>query len=395
MKLTTRTGQPALLTYCANAHPGERLDDVYDAIARFAGPIRRELELDEMALGLWLSASALRELGGERGAGQLSSALSREGLYAFTFNGFPFGDFHADVVKHAVYQPDWTTEPRYGYTLALARLLAEILPPWQHTGTISTLPLAHRSKADSTTERLALRNLCRLAEELARLRDRTGNSIRVCIEPEPGCLLETTTDAVRLFAEALPETAGRAGYSRDAVYHQLALCYDACHQAVAFEDAAASLAELRRAIVPVGKVQLSAAIELAEPGSPAARAALASFDEPRFLHQVRVRRRDGSIAGVDDLPAAAGQLPSDQPWRVHFHVPIHREVAPPVTTTRPFLDEFARALVDTPGPGGDLPQLEVETYTWTVLPEGERPRSDADLVRGIADELRYARGLLA
>jgi len=390
MRITTRSGAGALLTYCANAHPGETLDDVFDAIRRFAGPIRSELEVEAMALGVWLSAAALRELGGRDGAPRLRDALAREQLFAFTFNGFPFGNFFADVVKHDVYRPDWSTESRRDYTHELAHVLAGVLPDDLFEGTISTVPLAHRKLAGSATEAEALRNLCRLAEDLARLRDRSGKSIRVCLEPEPGCLLETTGDALSVFAEKLPEIALRGGFSTEAVFHQIALCFDTCHQAVAFETAEESLAALSRAMVPVAKVQLSNAVSIPDPRDPDARAALERLDEPRFLHQVRARRSDGSIAGVDDIDAVA-ELPDDRPWRAHFHVPIHRDRLAELETTRGFLEDAARVLADRT----EIPHLEVETYTWTALPHGDRPDGDAELIAGIADELRFARGLVS
>jgi hypothetical protein len=204
--------------------------------------------------------------------------------------------------------------------------------------------------------------------------------------------METTDDAVKVFAEMLPEIALRSQSSKQAVFHQLALCYDTCHQAVVFEDPVESLATLRRAAVPLGKVQLSAGLVAREPASPACRAAVDAFDEPRFLHQVRTRQVTGQVIGVDDLPQA-DRLPTDAPWRIHYHVPIHRELAEdsPLSTTRPFLEAFIKALVDE---GQPLPHLEVETYTWSVLPASERPSGDAGLCTGIAEELAWARGAL-
>jgi sugar phosphate isomerase/epimerase len=433
MLITTGDGRAALLTYCANAHPGERLDDVLDALRRFGGAIRCALGADRMGLGLWLSRGALSELA-SRGVDRLRAALDRERLFAFTLNGFPYGNFHADVVKRAVYHPDWGTGERRGYTLELAEVLAALLVDAPAAagdsgggldrGTISTLPLGHRGEAGPGLEARALAELCGLAGDLARLRDRTGRSIRVCVEPEPGCLLETTADALRLFGEALPAAARRHGAAPEHVAEHLGVCFDTCHQAVAFEDARASLDALAAAGVPVGKVQLSSAVVVYRPGSDAARRAIARFDEPRFLHQARARRDDGRLDAADDL-GDAGALPTDRPWRVHFHVPIHRELvgedaadghvpaaargvgaseqrsreaastgrAPTsIGTTRTFLVDAIAALRAGPGP---LPHLEVETYTWSVLPDGERPTDDAALVAGIAAELRWAMEQLA
>ena len=323
MRIRTAEGRPALLTYCANVHPGETLADVLDMASRFAGPVRCRLEAPEMGLGLWLSRAALTELRAE-GLNRLRDALADEGLFTFTLNGFPYGNFQAEVVKRRVYHPDCGTDERRTYLRELAEVLSALLPDDLEAGTISTLPLGHREEADPDLETRALDQLCRLALELAELRDRTGKSIRVCLEPEPGCLIETTPDAVRFFTEALPEAARRHGVPAQVWQEHLGLCFDACHQAVAFEDAAASLRSLRAAGVVVGKAQLSSALVVHAPGSAEARRRLSAFDEPRFLHQVRARRDDGALAGrgrpargrsASRRPALARPLPRAHPPR--------------------------------------------------------------------------------
>jgi sugar phosphate isomerase/epimerase len=389
MRIRTAEGRPALLTYCANVHPGETLADVLTAASRFGGPVRRRLPAAEMGLGLWLSRGALTELRGP-GLERLRQALAREGLFVFTLNGFPYGDFQAQVVKRRVYHPDAGTAERRAYLRELAEVLSALLPDDVEAGTISTLPLGHREEAGPGLEGRALEQLLGLAADLAALRRRTGKSIRVCLEPEPGCLLETTADAVRFFTEALPAAARRHGVAAAAWREHLGLCFDACHQAVAFEDAAGALRSLRAAGVAVGKAQLSSALVVPRPDAPEARRLLASFDEPRFLHQARARRDDGSLAAVDDLPLTDG-LPRDRPWRVHFHVPIHRALVGALDTTREFL-EAALAELRT---WDHLPHLEVETYTWSVLPEDERPRDDGELIAGIAEELRWVQEQVA
>jgi len=372
MRLTTQSGRQALVAYCANVHPGETLADVLAAIARFAGPVRRALGVSELGLGLWLSRKALSEVRAE-GVERLRDALAQNRLFTFTLNGFPYGNFQAEVVKRAVYHPDLGTVERRQYLLELAATLAELLPDDVDTGTISTLPLGHREEAAQDLRERAVRELVKITGDLARLRDRTRKQIRICLEPEPGCLLETTSDAIEFFS-ALP-----AGIARD----HLGLCFDTCHQAVAHEDPDTALGALSSAGISIGKVQLSSAL-VADPD------ALGTFDEPRFLHQVRTLRDDGTLAGADDLPLTA-HLPRERPWRVHFHVPIHREVVGSVSTTRAFL---SRAL-DIVAGWQPIPHLEVETYTWSVLPEGERPNDDASLVAGLAAELGWVRSRIA
>jgi hypothetical protein len=343
-----------------------------------------------MALGLWLSRAALDALERE-GTGRLAEALAAEGLYAPTLNGFPYGNFQARVVKRAVYHPDLGTPERRRYLESLAAVLVDLLPGDVAEGTISTLPIAHAAEAAAGVAERAAAELCGIATTLARIRDRTGRSVRVCLEPEPGCLLERTADAVAFFRETLPEAARRVGASRGALREHLGVCFDTCHQAVAFEDAVQSLDALCAAEVPVGKMQLSCALRL-DPRDAGARRALAAFDEPRYLHQVRARTA-AAPAAVDDL-SAAGELAPSSEWRVHFHVPIHRDGAGALGTTRDFLEQ-ALAWIARAGRAPHLPHLEVETYTWSVLPRGERPRDDASLIRGIAAELDWARRRLS
>jgi sugar phosphate isomerase/epimerase len=386
VRLAIGEGRTALVTYCANVHPGERLADVWAALDA-AAAVRARLALERMAVGMWLSRPALDELvsaGAQSAAARVAGELASRGLEVFTFNGFPYGNFHAPVVKRAVYHPDWSTRERRAYTLALAEILALAMPRDLEVGTISTLPLAHREEAGPDTEAAALAQLCGLAVDLARLADRTGKRVRVVCEPEPGCLLETTSDAIRWWTEALPGAARRTGVPEHAVRDHLGLCFDTCHQAVAFEDPRASFDALAAAGVPVGKVQLSSALVIPDPHARAGRDALARFAEPRFLHQVRARRADGDLAAADDLDQV-GDLPPG-PWRVHFHVPIHRAAVGEVETTREFL---RGALAWLRAPGRPLPHLEVETYTWSVLPEGERPSDHASLCAGIAAELAW------
>ena len=383
MRVATAAG-PALLCYCANVHPGESLADVLSSLRRFAGPVRRELGVGSMGVGLWLGRRALTEVQ-SAGVGVLRDVLEAEGLVVFTMNGFPYGNFQGEVVKREVYRPDMTTDARREYLLECAEVLAALMPGDVEEGTVSTLPLGHREEVGAG-ERLdaAARQLARLATDLARLCDRTGRRVRVCLEPEPGCIIETTPQAVQFFTETLPRAAEAVKVPRDVQNAHLGVSFDTCHQAVLFETPRTALDSLAAAGIRVGKVQLSSALVVADPSREETRAALGRFDEPRFLHQVRCVDADGRAHGFDDLPAAH-QLPADRPWRVHFHVPIHRELMGALSTSRSFLEESLQVITSrTP-----VPHLEVETYTWSVLPEGERPVDDAGLVRGLAAEMRF------
>lgn len=380
MRVATAAG-PALLCYCANVHPGEGLADVLSSLRRFSGPVRRELGAASMGVGLWLSRRALTELRAA-GVGVLRDALAAEGLVVFTMNGFPYGNFQGEVVKREVYRPDMTTDARREYLFECAEVLAGLLPADVEEGTISTLPLGHRDEVNGERLEAAAAQLARLATDLARLRDRTGRHVRLCLEPEPGCVIETTPQAVRFFTGTLPRAA--AGVPGDVLSTHLGVSFDTCHQAVLFEEPRAALDALAAAGIRVGKVQLSSALVVEDPSRPETRAALRRFDEPRFLHQVRCRDEQGRAAGYDDLPDA-DRLSTDRSWRVHFHVPIHRELMGALSTSRTFLEESLQVITSrTP-----VPHLEIETYTWSVLPEGERPVDDPGFVRGLAAEMRF------
>lgn len=388
MELGPGHGRPFDLTYCGNVHPGDRLSDILAALDA-AQTVGQLLGRKHASMGLWLSRSALAELDHAGGAGRMADELARRDLRVFTMNGFPFGDFHAEVVKRAVYHPDWTTDERLDHTASLARLLATICKT--PSATLSTLPLAHAGEVNGSTDAFmarAVAQLGRLVEILDEVAEQTGTAVRVCIEPEPGCLLERTEDAIAFWQTHLLGSATAA--QRERIGRHLGLCFDTCHQAVVFEDARHSLEALTAAGVPIGKMQLSSALVIEQPGSSEGRAALARFDEPRFLHQVRTRDSHGRVHAADDIGAAT-ELPDDAPWRVHYHVPIHRQTLGEVTTTRSFLEDVIDWLT-TSAPA--LPHLEVETYTWTVLPETERPGDRAGLCAGIAEELRWVHGRL-
>ncbi|WP_243794738.1 metabolite traffic protein EboE [Saccharopolyspora gloriosae] len=355
-----------MLSYCTNVHPAENLDGVCAQLAGHAASVRERLGIDTLGVGLWLAADLAERLAADAEAlRRLKSELDRHGLVTVTLNAFPYRGFHDPVVKHRVYEPRWTSPQRVHYTLRCAEVLAGLLPEGGR-GSISTLPLGWRAPWSVRDESTARRHLDRVAAELRLLEQRTGRKVRLAVEPEPGCLLDTVADALSW----LP------GCDTD----YIGLCLDTCHLAVSFADPAATVRTIAASGVDIVKVQASAALHADDPG--AVRDELARYAEPRYLHQVREHCSDG-IRSCDDLPRAFDELPGVGPWRVHFHVPVHWATEGPVRPTTGVLRETLAALADP------LPDIEVETYTWTVLPEP--PESLAD---GIAAELSFTQRLL-
>ncbi|WP_127502464.1 metabolite traffic protein EboE [Actinoplanes solisilvae] len=361
------------LSYCTNVHPAEDLAGILEQLDTYAQPIRQRLGTDVLGLGLWLAAPAAAELAADpRSRRRLRQELDARGLEVVTLNGFPYEAFQAPVVKHAVYYPDWTSRDRLDYTLGLARILVDLMPDTASYGSISTLPLAWRTPWDVSRADAARRHLDELTRGLDAIAGETGRLIRVGFEPEPGCLIENTTQAARLLAGTDPRYLG--------------VCLDLAHLACAWENPAEALDRLRTAGVPVVKTQVSAALQADDP--LATEDVLRAYVEPRFLHQTR------TVLGgaTDDLDAALDEkLPG--PWRIHYHVPLHAAPAAPLTSTVPVLREAIHQLLSAPGPRCE--HFDVETYTWGVLPEDQRPADAAGLADGIAAELAFARDLLA
>ncbi|MEU4981083.1 metabolite traffic protein EboE [Streptomyces sp. NPDC021969] len=382
MRFRHPDGSTVHLAYCTNVHPAETLDGVLAQLRDHCEPVRKRLGRDRLGIGLWLARDAAHALVTDPAALRgLRTELDRRGLEVVTLNGFPYEGFGAEEVKYRVYKPDWADPERLEHTTSLARLLAGLLPDDVTDGTISTLPLAWRTAYDETRADKARAALVTLAERLDALQELTGRSIRIGLEPEPGCVVETTHDAIA------PLTA--------IAHDRIGVCVDTCHLATSFEDPHTALDALTAARVPVVKSQLSAALHAEHPADPAVREALAAFAEPRFLHQTRTTTPSGGLHGTDDLDEAladGGPLAGTAPWRAHFHVPLHAAPAAPLTSTLPVLKAALTRLVGGPHPL--TRHLEVETYTWQALPPELRPRARAQLTDGIAAELTLARDLL-
>lgn len=365
MRLHHPGGRTIHLAYCTNVHPAEDLPGVLAQLDRFALPVRERLGADRLGLGLWLAAPVAAALAEDRGLRtRLRGELTARGLEVVTLNGFPYRAFHAPVVKRRVYRPDWTSRSRLEYTLDLAAVLRDLLPDDAERGSISTLPFGWREPwGRGHADRARA-----LFGELAAALRRDGR-VRVALEPEPGCVVETADQLLDELAALDDE--------------QIGACLDLAHLACAWEDPADVVKRLDAAGIPIVKAQVSAALEVADPENDAA--ALAAYAEPRFLHQTR--SADGR--SFDDLPEAlASNAPG--PWRVHFHLPLHAAPLPPLRTTTETLRRGLSALMDEPS----CDHLEVETYTWNALPEAGRPRDEAGLVTGIAAEVDYVRDQL-
>lgn len=394
MRLAQHLGQ---LTYCTNIHAGESLPQVMASLERYLPPIKARLAPRQpFGVGLRLGQAAAEALKAPAALARLKGFLDDGGFYVFTINGFPYGPFHGRAVKEQVYRPDWSEPERLSYTNALADILAALLPPGE-AGSLSTVPCTFKPWAQARIEAI-VEHLLRHVAHLVQLERDLGRSITLALEPEPCCYLETIEEAASFFTERLfcAASAARLGAlarlpaprAEEAIRRHLGVCYDVCHAAVEFEDPDASVALLRAKGIAVAKVQLSSALRVARLDTEAA-VQLQAFAEPVYLHQV-VQRLNGELRRFIDLPEALAQADAaaGAEWRVHFHVPIFLAEMQHFGTTQSFLARILELQRAAPISA----HLEVETYTWDVLPPAYR---GVELGEAIARELDWVRGRLA
>lgn len=390
------------LTYCTNIHPGERWREVLANLEKYVPALKAQLAPGEpFSIGLRLADVAARELLEGDALTQFQAWLTQQQLYVFTLNGFPYGGFHRQVVKDQVYAPDWSTQSRLDYTLRLAKILAFLLPEGMDGG-ISTLPLSYKPwlTGDKAGWESALRSgsihLALVAAEMARIREEMGKLLHVDLEPEPDGLIENAAEVIDFFKEWLLPIGGaclaeRLGISRESAETRLLehvrLCYDTCHLAVEYEEPMSVFARLQAAGIRIGKIQISAAVRVTLPENSQERASvverLRPFAESTYLHQVIERRVDGTFRHYPDLVTALPHLEQStaQEWRTHFHVPIFIRDYQILHSTQ---DDIV-AVLKLLRANHACRHLEIETYTWNVLP----PEMKIDLLASIQREYEW------
>ena len=384
------------LSYCTNIHAGEAWPDVIASLRTCLPPIKAKLCPDRaFGVGLRLGASAAQTLTQPEALNELKEFLEEGDYYVFTINGFPYGPFHGRPVKENVYAPDWSTPERLASSNTLADILAELLPKGVD-GSISTVPGTFKPWAEGRKEAIVV-NLVDHVTHLVRLEERTGISIALALEPEPCCMLETIEETVAFFTDYLfaGEAVERlkkptkliAADAEAALRRHLGVCYDVCHAAVEYEDPAGSVQALRAAGITIPKLQLSSALRIAEV-TPETADLLRPFEEPVYLHQVIARNGQG-LRRFHDLPEALAdsQKAQGEEWRIHFHVPVFLDELKDFGTTQFFLRDILALHRADP----IAPHLEVETYTWDVLPNEYR---GVDVSTAIARELGWVKDRL-
>jgi len=378
--------------YCTNVHSGSNLLEVQANLEKYSLEVKRNVSPnDPMPIGLWLCDEACKPALSTNDAASFKEWINERELVPYTFNAFPFHDFHQPVVKHNVYLPTWAERSRLGYTLNVARLQSQLLGP-DSFGTISTLPLGWPTEHGQDFFLACASNLIECANELSSIRKESGCHLFVCIEPEPGCHFDSSKKLVDFFkqylfnSDQLPE---------DIVRQHLGVCHDVCHSSVMFEPQSLAIKSYQDAGIHIGKVQVSSAIEaifdeLEPPDRHKLFQVLEQFAEERYLHQTCIQSAPDQPPKLwEDLGPALDSLRESPTGiaRVHFHVPVYLDKIGLLNTTN---DDIAKCLAALHR--NTLPtHIEVETYAWNVLPTAHQADS---LSSGISKELAFVRNIV-
>ncbi|MBD2447480.1 metabolite traffic protein EboE [Nostoc sp. FACHB-152] len=374
------------LTYCTNIHPGEEWQQVFANLQQYIPPLKAKLSPNKpFGIGLRLASVAAKELLQENTLSQFKSWLTEQDLYVFTLNGFPYGQFHRQIVKDQVYAPDWTKQERLDYTLQLMQILAQLLPP-DIEGSISTLPLSYKpwfegnQFVQASVMNTASLHIAQLVEQMVRIRTEQGQLIHLGLEPEPDGLIENADEVVDYFQKHLLPIGGdylsqQLGILQETaeqyILDHVRVCYDTCHFAVEYEDPISVLQKFQTAGIKISKIQISAALQVNIPKDSPQRQLilekLQHFAESTYLHQVIARAQNNRLIHYSDLENALPNLAknTDEEWRIHFHVPIFVRDYQLLQSTQDDIVNVLNLLQKHPF----CNHLEIETYTWEVLPD--------------------------
>lgn len=399
----TRGHRTIQLAYGTNVHPSEGFGDIVRFLRSTSLELKRRVSPGApLALGLYLPGSLVQELSeNEYRRWELDQELQRGGFEVPTLNIFPFGNFHGERVKEKVFEPDWTKPERLDYTKKAADLLLRWLPE-SGFGSMSTHTGAYGKRSPGDPIWIAIaENFAKAALHLHRLEEKTGKRIQLALEPEPFSLVENTEELLAFYepillkhgAAMLQARWGMTVSQGEALLRRhLGICFDTCHLAIVGENLPDSLSRLIAAGVPIAKAQLSVALRMEQPGRDETRLArLRAFDEPRYFHQTVLSDETGKTHRFADLGEAllSPAIASARQARVHFHVPVFWEGDGALGTTREDLEAVLPALAQA------SEHLEIETYSWAVLPAREQRLAAESLEAFLEKEYRWVLSQLA
>lgn len=394
-------GRLGHLSYSTLVHPGDNWELMSQSLRTYVPQVKKRVSPNAaFGLSLRLAAPSAELLVKDRAAREdLKRFLADNDLYLYTVNAFPYGAFKDTIVKEQVYEPDWRSEERTQYTINVADILADVAPHGI-APSIQSAPLGFKPRVtgpdvvESYTE-----HVLRVVAHLVGLELRTGKTVTLALEPEPHCFLETTDEAIDYFtrhlysgrsAERLAKLAKiPVSDAIGALRRHLGVVFDIGHQAVGFEDIPVSLQKLVDAGVPILKLQEVAAMHMPNV-TDATVEALQRFAKTVYLSQT-VEKKNGKLTkflNLEDAFEARKKDPGPREWRTHFHVPVFLDdLGGAFGTTRFALEQALKMHKEKPLSG----QLEIETYTWDVLPDHLKT---GDIVDYVCREIEWVRGQL-
>lgn len=362
------------LAYCTNIHRGEGWNETFHGLNEYTLKVKEKVsQSDPFAIGLRLGYKAALELS-ETGSGNLDEFikwLDHNNCYIFSINGFPYGQFHGSRVKEQVYSPDWTFDSRVEYTNLLFDILAEILPSGM-SGSVSTLPGSFKEFIQDDTQQgnVIIENLARCGKHINDLIEKTGKDLHLGLEPEPLGWFENTPETLSFFKRF-------RNIHGDEFDNVIGVNYDTCHLAIEYENAKESLLLLKNNNIKISKIHLSSALKL-KPNQQTVDS-LKEYQDDVYLHQVIAKLQNGDLIRFKDLPDAIENFLkgncNDDEWRVHFHIPLHASPDSLFDDTRDHIKDTLSVLSSDPEM---CKHLEMETYTWEVLPNSMQSNSVVD-----------------
>jgi sugar phosphate isomerase/epimerase len=355
MRLRHHTGRTVHLTAGAIVRPARDMREVIEQLDTYASDVRRRLGADTLGVSLWLPPALAATLAVEsRARARLRAELDARGVEVVTLTGLRYGDG----------EPDWSSPARLEYTLDLARVLVDLLPDDAVRGSVSTVNLGRREEWTVDRDRSCGRILARLSRGLAEVAWQTGRAVRVGFQPEPGGVLDTAAHTAAALATVDPERLG--------------VCLDLANLACTWEHPADALDTLADNGISVIRVQVSAALEAADPATAAGT--LRGYVDPERGQPVTT----AGGAYVDDLGRALDGGPPG-PWRIRCRVPLHSPPPSPLVATAGVARAALRHLLGAVSPATEY--LDVDPGEWCGRA--------ADVPGAAAAELKHVSRLLS
>lgn len=369
---------PSELMYCGNVHPCSTVREMIEQIDQYIIPIKKSRKLESMYLGVWFNCDLLADFySNPQITEMLFDLMKKSSLIIKSLNAFPQREFHGVSIKENVYFPEWSEQSRLRYTLALAEFISKRRDSFAKSISISTVPLGYKKSWTEQKQRLAVDHLKQLAMSLSSMHKQTGIHIRVCLEMEPDCVLETTTEMIAFLNQTLDYQ------NNQEINNYIGVCFDVCHQAVMHESVKDSLNRLTREKINIGKIQVSNALRFKSEHFEHVQSILANYINSPYLHQVKLLTNNGvkSIADIDkDL---SNHVEFSEEVRIHFHIPINkRELSSTLLTTQHEIIET----IDSLSSLAIKPDVEVETYTWRII---DKEVTSNSLSHYLVDEINW------